>query len=54
MSRGTILAILGALVALSPFAGLPLAILGWILPPLGLLVLVIGLSLRTRRERPLP
>lgn len=51
MSRSLMLLILGALVAVAPFSGLPLSILAWILPPLGLATLAIGLSYRTRAPR---
>ncbi|HEY0979299.1 MAG TPA: hypothetical protein VGE23_00440 [Candidatus Paceibacterota bacterium] len=51
MSRSLMLLILGALVAVSPFSGLPLSILAWILPLLGLATLAIGLSYRTRAPR---
>lgn len=40
--------LLGVLVALSPFSGLPLAILSWILPVLGLAVLLIGITTESR------
>lgn len=40
--------LLGILVALSPFSGLPLAILSWILPVLGLAVLAIGITTESR------
>lgn len=45
------LMVLGALVALSPFSGLPLAILTWILPVLGLIAVAIGFSYRTRAPK---
>jgi len=51
MSRTTTLIILGALVFLSPFAGLPLSWLSWFLPLLGLGVILAGLSLRQERVR---
>ena len=44
--------ILGILVALSPYLGLPLSTLAVILPVLGLAIAAIGLSLKMReRER---
>lgn len=46
------LMILGGVVLLSPFSGLPLSILTWILPLLGLAVLAIGFSYRERAEKP--
>ena len=42
------LMILGGVVILSPFLGLPLSILTWILPVLGLAILAIGFSYRKR------
>jgi hypothetical protein len=48
MSRESILMILGVLVAVSPWSGVPLSILAWILPVLGLAVVFIGFTLRTR------
>lgn len=45
------LMILGGVVLLSPFSGLPLSILTWILPLLGLAVLAIGFSYRERAEK---
>ncbi|MBU1292550.1 hypothetical protein KJ819_00595 [Patescibacteria group bacterium] len=51
MSRESVLSILGVLVLLSPFLGLPLAILSFILPLLGALTLGIALSLRRDRVR---
>lgn len=51
MSRESALIILGILVAVSPFVGLPLSVLAWILPVLGILTAIIGLALRLRRQR---
>lgn len=51
MSRSLMLMILGGVVLLSPFSGLPLSILTWILPVLGLGVLAIGFSYRERAEK---
>ncbi len=51
------LIVLGVLVALAPFSGLPMAILAWILPVLGLGIVAIGVSYkreRMRQERPTP
>ncbi|MES2668703.1 MAG: hypothetical protein V4644_03385 [Patescibacteria group bacterium] len=48
MSRSLMLIIAGSLILLSPFAGLPLAILTWILPVLGLIILAIGVSYKRR------
>lgn len=50
MSRALILIILGGLVALTPFSGLPMTILSWILPVLGVLVLAIGISFKRERR----
>lgn len=54
MSRARTLILLGVLIALSPFLGLPVWILMWVLPILGLMVLLTGVSLRTRRVREEP
>ena len=58
MHRETILVILGALIALSPFAGLPLSWLDVLTPVLGAGVIAIALTLRgkyaTRRRDELP
>ncbi len=51
MSRSTMLIVLGALVMVSPFSGLPLRILTWILPILGLIALGIGVSFHLERRR---
>lgn len=51
MSRESLLILLGVLVALSPFLGIPLSLLAWILPVLGLVTLGIGVSLRAERTR---
>jgi hypothetical protein len=42
--------ILGILVLVSPFVGLPLSILTWVLPLLGGLVLGIGASFAMRKR----
>lgn len=44
MSRSLILIVLGVLVALTPFSGVPQSIMVWVVPPLGVLVALIGLS----------
>lgn len=54
MSRSLMLMILGAAVLLSPFSGLPLAILTWILPILGLAILAVGFSYRARKRLDVP
>ena len=51
MSRESMLILLGILVMLSPFLGLPLSLLAWLLPFLGFVTLGIGISLRTERKR---
>ncbi len=51
MSRESVLSILGVLVLFSPFLGVPLSLLAWILPVLGALVFGIALSLRRDRIR---
>jgi hypothetical protein len=50
MSRESLLVLLGILIALSPFSGLPLSCLMVALPVLGILVFGIGISLRARRQ----
>jgi uncharacterized membrane protein YhaH (DUF805 family) len=50
MHRESFLIILAVLIMVSPFAGLPLFWLEWILPILGLFVLIIGISLRRVRD----
>lgn len=49
MTRNLMLIVLGALVTLSPFSGLPMTILTWILPVLGLVTVAIGISYRRER-----
>lgn len=53
MTRERVLMILGVLVLISPWSGLPLAWLAWILPAIGLIVVGIGLTLRGRSKPPL-
>lgn len=48
MSRSSLLILLGILVFLAPFSGLPMSLLIWILPVLGLSIGLIGVSLRPR------
>ncbi len=52
MSRESTLILFGVLVALSPFIGLPYIWLMWILPILGILVIVLGVALRAKRSAP--
>jgi hypothetical protein len=49
MSRESVLVLLGVIVALSPFLGIPTTWLAIILPLLGVAVAVIGASLRVAR-----
>lgn len=51
MSRSFMLITLGALVMLAPFSGLPLLILSYVLPALGLATLAIGISYRRTPAR---
>lgn len=48
MAREVTLIILGVLVALSPYLGLPVRALAVLLPVLGLIIAVLGLIARTR------
>jgi hypothetical protein len=54
MTRERTLIILGAIVLLSPWSGLPLAWLTWILLGIGVVVMVIGFTLIRRSKTPLP
>lgn len=47
MSQAYLLIAFGALTALSPFIGIPLQWLMWILPIMGFVVVFIGLSIRS-------
>lgn len=49
MSRESVLVLVGILIALSPFLGIPMPWLAIVLPLLGILVAVIGTSLRASR-----
>lgn len=51
MSRETLLIVLGALVLVAPFSGLPMSWLMVLLPVCGSVTLGIGVSLRARRSR---
>jgi hypothetical protein len=53
MTRERALIILGAVVLLSPWSGLPLVWLTWILLGIGVVVMVIGFTLM-RRSKTLP
>lgn len=48
MSRERILIILGVLIILSPFSGIPLAVLSWVLPVFGIAVITIGVTSHSR------
>ena len=50
MSLETSLIFLGILVFLSPFSGLPLSLLSWILPLLGVVIVSIAVSLRAKHQ----
>jgi len=52
MKRESILIILGALVALSPWSGLPQSWMEFVLVVLGLAVIVIAVTLRRRTSEP--
>lgn len=49
MSKEGILITIGVLTALSPFSGLPLSWLSWILPILGIATIYIGYAARRSR-----
>lgn len=51
MTRENVLILLGALVILAPFSGLPLSWLSFILPILGAGVVGIGILMRAVRRR---
>jgi TRAP-type C4-dicarboxylate transport system permease small subunit len=51
MSRESTVILLGVLVAVSPFTGLPLSLLSWVLPILGALLVLIGITLRALSAR---
>ena len=50
MSRESLLILVGILVALSPFVGLPLVWLAFVTPFLGAVVVLIGFSLVSRKR----
>ncbi len=57
MTREHIIMVLGALVFIAPWSGLPLSWLEWALPIIGLLVIGLAATLRRRtpsNEPPLP
>lgn len=51
MTRESVLIALGVVIALTPYFGLPLSLLGILLPVLGLVVAAIGATLRVRQNR---
>lgn len=51
MSRALMLIVLGVLVMLSPFSGLPMSILTWILPVFGLIAIAVGVSYKRERAQ---
>jgi hypothetical protein len=50
MSRENILILLGVLVLLTPFIGVPVSILSWILPLLALGIIGIAYTLRVAKK----
>ena len=54
MSRPILLIILGVLIALTPYSGVPLSILSIVLPLLGLAVIAVGVLERVERKRHTP
>lgn len=50
MSREPMLVVLGAMVIIAPFSGLPLSWLMFLLPLIGALILLIGVSLTLRKK----
>ncbi|KND50774.1 MAG: hypothetical protein ABA06_04790 [Parcubacteria bacterium C7867-001] len=51
MTRETALIALGVLIMLTPFIGLPVSWRAYIVPVLGLLVVLVAVTLRARRMR---
>jgi len=49
MSRESVLILLGVLTVFAPFSGLPVSWLAWILPVLGVCVVIIGVSLKLQQ-----
>lgn len=50
MKRENVLIVLGILVAISPYIGVPLSILGFVLPTLGLLIAIVGVMMRRKDQ----
>jgi len=53
MSREPILILLGILLAISPFVGMPPSWFVFLLPTLGLLVAMIGFTLNQKKKKPI-
>lgn len=51
MSRSSTLILIGALIILTPFSGLPIAFRSLLTVVFGMAILATGLSLRTREAR---
>jgi len=49
MSRESVLILLGVITAFAPFSGLPIVWLLWILPIVGICVVIIGISLKLQK-----
>lgn len=49
MSRETTLMLLGVLIVIAPFVGLPLSVLSFVLPVLGFCVALVGILMRIAR-----
>lgn len=49
MRRESFLILLGVLVLVAPFVGLPFSWLAWILPILGVLIIIAAISFRPNR-----
>lgn len=54
MNRERILMFVGGLVIIAPWSGLPLALLEWILPVLGLSVIALAFTMRSRTPSDIP
>lgn len=48
MQKRTVLVVIGIIIALSPFAGLPYSALMWLLPILGIITAVLAYPFRAR------
>ncbi len=54
MSRESVLILCGLLVAFSPFSGLPVSWLAWLLPILGAVVIAVGVSFKAQKILAVP